>query len=404
MRLPLFIARRYLFSPKKQNAINIISLISTVGMAVGTAALVIILSVFNGIDELLDDATSAFVPDLTLSPATGKFAGVDPALAARLEADAEILHYQVVVEEVALASHGDWMMPVTVKGVDASYDRAMHLSRSIVFGHFALEEGGRPAAIVGAGIALALRARPGAETPLTLYYPDRDARGISPSALHEERVFPVAIFSAQQELDAKYLITGIDAARRLFDAAGCFSKIEITLHDPARVPVVKARLSVDPAYKVEDRHDLNGAFYAMMRSEKLVIFLLLLFILSIASFNIIASISMLIIDKRDDIAVLRALGMGSGRVLAAFRAEGMMITATGMFAGLALGLALALLQQRYGWISLGDGAYLVEAYPVRVVWGDVLLILVAVAAIGGAASHFPARLLVRKFTRNKFPA
>jgi lipoprotein-releasing system permease protein len=404
MKLPLFIARRYLFSPKKQNAINIISLISTVGMAVGTAALVIILSVFNGIDELLDDATSAFVPDLTLSPATGKFAGIDSALTARLESDAEILHHQTIVEEVALASHDDQMMPVTVKGVDAGYDRAMHLSRSIVFGHFSIEDEGRPAAIIGAGIASALRARPGADDPLTLYYPDREARGVSLSALREERVYPTAIFSAQQELDGKYLITGIDAARRLFDVAGSFSKIEITLRDPSRVPIVKARLSADPAYKVEDRHDLNGAFYAMMRSEKLVIFLLLLFILGIASFNIIASISMLIIDKRDDIAVLRALGMDGGRVLATFRAGGMMITATGMLAGLASGLTLALLQQRYGWISLGDGAYLVEAYPVRVVWGDLLLILLAVAGIGGAASHFPARLLVRKFTGNKLPA
>jgi lipoprotein-releasing system permease protein len=399
MRLPLFIARRYLFSPKKQNAINFISLVSIAGMAVGTAALVIILSVFNGIDLLLGDATSSFMPDLTLSPARGKFAPLDTALLERLERDDAILYHQVVVEEIALAKSGERMMPVTVKGVASGYDERVNLSATILIGRFALEEEGKPAAILGAGVASALQARLGTSHPVTLYYPGRDATPSSLAALNGERVYPSAIFSAQQELDDKYVITSIDLARRLFDAGGRFSKIEIALRDPGQVASVKARLAVAAAYKVEDREDLNGAFYAMMRSEKLVIFLLLLFIIGIASFNIIASISMLIIDKREDIAVYRALGMSGERLLATFRLEGMLVAAAGMAAGLVAGVALCLLQQHLGLVSLGEGSYLVKAYPVKIAWDDILLIALAVSAIGATAAHFPARYLVHKFTK-----
>jgi lipoprotein-releasing system permease protein len=397
MKLPLFIARRYLFSPKKQHVINIISLVSTAGIAVGTAALVIILSVFNGIDLLLDDASGPFMPDLTLSPARGKFADADTAVTRLLEREREVLHYQEIVEEVALAAAGDKMVPVTVKGVGDDYDRHAGLSRTIIAGRFALDEGGQPAAILGVGIASALRARLGASHPLTLYYPDRAATGPLSPALNRERVLPVALFSARQELDEKYLVTSIDLARRLFDAPGKFSKIEITLRDPAALAAVKARLSarLAPAYRLEDRDDLNRAFLAMMRSEKLVIFLLLLFILGIASFNVTGSISMLVIDKREDIATLRALGASRATLVSVFRAGGMMITAAGTAAGLVAGLALAWGQERFGFITLGEGSYLVEAYPARIVWGDILAITLAVLAIGAAASYFPARHLVR---------
>jgi lipoprotein-releasing system permease protein len=396
MKLPLLIARRYLFAPGKHNAINIISLVSVAGIAVGTAALVIILSVFNGIDLLLGDATASFIPDLTLSPATGKFAPVDTPLLARLNADADILHHQVVVEETAMIKLGQRTMPVTVKGVTPDYDTRVNLSATIIIGQFALEEKGEPAAILGAGIASALRVRLGVGQPVTLYYPDRHASPTSPSVLNSRKIYPVAIFSAQQELDDKYLVTSIDAARTLFDADGRFSKIEIALRDPSRTPIVKARLAADTPYRVQDKHDLNGAFYAMMRSEKLVIFLLLLFILGIASFNVIASISMLIIDKRDDIATLHALGATRKTLVATFRLEGLLTCATGMTAGLVAGLAISLLQQHFGLVSLGEGSYLVQDYPVKIDPADILLITATVAAIGAIASYFPPRHLIRE--------
>ncbi|MDR2130095.1 MAG: FtsX-like permease family protein [Odoribacteraceae bacterium] len=399
MQLPLFIARRYLFSPKKQHVINIISIISTVGITIGTAALVIVLSVFNGIDLLLDDATGSFTPDLTLSPARGKFAPVDTALERRLAQEPEILHYQLVVEEIALAKFGERLFPVIVKGVEADYDRHAHLSKNILIGRFALEEEGEPTAILGAGIVSALKVRVGMQSPLTLYYPDRTARSLSTSSLNSARVYPVAIFSAQQEVDNKYLITGIALARRLFDVERGFSKIEISLRNPGDRSNVKERLSGDPSYKIEDKYEVNASFYAMMRSEKLVIFLLLLFILGIASFNIIASISMLIIDKREDLATYRALGMSKERLVSIFRIEGLIITLAGASVGLFAGFTLCFLQERFGLVSLGEGSYLIEAYPVKIVWSDILIIMLAVLAIGSAASHFPVKYLVHKFTK-----
>ncbi|MDR2413861.1 MAG: ABC transporter permease [Odoribacteraceae bacterium] len=398
MKLSLFIARRYLFSPKKQNVINIISIISVAGVAVGAAALVVVLSVFNGIDLLLDEAASSFTPDLTLSPARGKFAPVDTLLERRLAREEGVLHYQVVVEETALASHDEHALPVAVKGVDKEYDRLANLSGAIRVGHFAIEEEGKPAALLGAGVASILRARLGKNSPVTLYYPGR-AGALSPASLNSARVYPVGIFSTRQELDAKYIVTGIDFARRLFDATGRFSKIEITLRDPADAKRFKARFPVGPGYKLEDKRDLNASFYAMMRSEKLVIALLLLFILGVASFNVVASISMLIIDKKDDLSIYSALGMSRERVASIFRVEGLMITASGAAAGLLAGITLCLLQERFGLVSLGEGNYLAEAYPVKIAWEEVLVIALVVLAIGAAASHFPVKYLARKHVK-----
>ena len=404
MKLPLFIARRYLLAPKKQNVIHAISLISVAGVAVGSAALVVVLSVFNGIDALLDEAAGSFTPDLTLSPASGKFAPVDTALEQQLTREKEVLHYRVVAEDVALAKRGDLMLPVTVKGVDNDYDRRANLSKSIVLGHFATREQEKHAAVLGAGVASALGVK--VETtdpitlsgPITLYYPGR-AGNLSLSSLNSARVYPVGVFSAQQELDATYIITGIDLAQLLFDKANRFSKIEITLRNPNKTAEVKERFPTGPHYKLEDKYERNASFYAMMRSEKLVIFLVLLFILSVASFNIVASISMLIIDKKDDLSIYRAMGLTRKRIASIFRVEGLMITALGAAAGLFAGVALCLLQKHFGLVSLGKGNYLAEAYPVQIAWEDILAVAVAVFAIGAAAAHFPVQYLTRKFAK-----
>ncbi|MDR0765753.1 MAG: FtsX-like permease family protein [Odoribacteraceae bacterium] len=396
MKLPLFIARRYLFSPKKQNVINIISIISVAGIAVGSAALVVVLSVFNGIDLLLDEAAGSFTPDVTLSPARGKFAPVDTALERRIAREERVLHYQVVAEDVAIARHGEHVTPVIVKGVGEEYDRHENLSAAIIRGHFATRENEKNAAILGVGVASALRARLGTSSPVTLYYP---GGGGFLSSLSSDRVYPVGIFATRQELDARYLVTGIDLARRLFNATGSFSKIEIALRDPGQMKAFKESFPVDDRYKLEDKYDLNASFYAMMRSEKLVIFLLLFFILGVASFNIVASISMLIIDKKEDLSVYRALGMSRERIASIFRVEGLMITASGAAAGFLAGITLCFLQERFGLVSLGEGSYLVEAYPVKIAWDEVLAIMLVVLATGAAASHFPVRYLTRKFVK-----
>lgn len=401
MNLSIFIARRYLFSKKKQNAINIISIISMVGVAIGTTALIVVLSVFNGIDTLLTEATDTFTPDLTISPAKGKFIETDSSLLEKLAKIPGIASYDPVVEENSLVKFKDKLVPVVVKGVDSTYADHVNIRQSVISGIYTLEEEGKPTVVMGYGIAAALKIRMGLSSPVTFYYPDRKASSASSSALNNLQIYPLGIFSAQQDIDGKYVITGIETARELFGVPGQISKIEIKLQNPDQAISLKEELSsqLKPIYKVEDKYDLNRSFYAMMKSEKLAVFLILLFILLIASFNIIGSVSMLIIDKKEDIGIYRALGMTKEKIISIFKLEGNLITGFGALIGLILGTLLCLLQEYYGFITLGNGSYIVSAYPVKVITSDVLIIMITVISIGYIASYFPVKYLVNKIVK-----
>ena len=401
MNLSIFIARRYLFSKKKQNAINIISIISMVGVAIGTTALIVVLSVFNGIDTLLTEATDTFTPDLTISPAKGKFIETDSSLLEKLAKIPGIASYDPVVEENSLVKFKDKLVPVVVKGVDSTYADHVNIRQSVISGIYTLEEEGKPTVVMGYGIAAALKIRMGLSSPVTFYYPDRKASSASSSALNNLQIYPLGIFSAQQDIDGKYVITGIETARELFGVPGQISKIEIKLQNPDQAISLKEELSpqLKPIYKVEDKYDLNRSFYAMMKSEKLAVFLILLFILLIASFNIIGSVSMLIIDKKEDIGIYRALGMPKEKIISIFKLEGNLITGFGALIGLILGTLLCLLQEYYGFITLGNGSYIVSAYPVKVITSDVLIIMITVISIGYIASYFPVKYLVNKIVK-----
>ena len=402
MNLSVFIARRYLFSKKKQNAINIISIISMIGVAIGTAALIVVLSVFNGIDLLLTDATDSFTPDITLSPVKGKFFKTDSLLIETLKHTEGIRSYDPVVEEKALVKYGKKLMPVTVKGVDKNYNEHTGIDHTISTGKYSLKEGDKYTAFLGYSIAATLKLRIGLTTPMTFYYPDKNSSSAA-SALNSENIFPIALFSAQQDIDGKYVITDIDFARRLFMVPGEISQIEIKLNDPDRISNIKAELKNainQQQYKVEDKYDTNRSFYAMMKSEKLAIFLILLFILLIASFNIIGSVSMLIIDKKEDIGIYQALGMSREKIISIFKLEGNLITGIGALFGLIVGSLLCLGQEYFGWITLGEGNYMIDAYPVKLIGHDILIILISVIAIGYLASHFPVKYLIRKIVKN----
>ncbi|WP_059026874.1 ABC transporter permease [Gabonibacter massiliensis] len=402
MNLSVFIARRYLFSKKKQNAINIISIISMIGVAIGTAALIVVLSVFNGIDLLLTDATDSFTPDITVSPVKGKFFKTDSLLIETLKHTEGIRSYDPVVEEKALVKYGKKLMPVTVKGVDKNYNEHTGIDHTISTGKYSLKEGDKYTAVLGYSIAATLKLRIGLTTPMTFYYPDKNSSSAA-SALNSENIFPIALFSAQQDIDGKYVITDIDFARRLFMVPGEISQIEIKLNDPDRISNIKAELKNainQQQYKVEDKYDTNRSFYAMMKSEKLAIFLILLFILLIASFNIIGSVSMLIIDKKEDIGIYQALGMSREKIISIFKLEGNLITGIGALFGLIVGSLLCLGQEYFGWITLGEGNYMIDAYPVKLIGHDILIILISVIAIGYLASHFPVKYLIRKIVKN----
>lgn len=398
MRLSLFIARRYLFTRKKQNAINIISAISVAGVMVGTAALIVVLSVFNGMDVLLQESTDSFTPDLEIRPAAGKYARVDSALFRCLQDMPEVASWHEVMEEKALARFEDNAVPVVVKGVDGDYGSHAGFEGNLVQGEFRLkDEGEGYTAVMGYGVAHRLRVALTTVRPIVLYYPDKEG-GMNAASLRTELIYPSALFSAQQELADRYMLTDIGFARRLFKTEGQISKIEVRLVPSARPGEVKKRLAayVGEEFRVEDKYEINHAFYAMMQSEKLAVFLILLFILLIASFNIIGSISMLILDKKEDLATYRAMGMTDRRIISVFRTEGLLITLAGVLGGFVVGTALCLLQERYGLITLGEGGFLVDAYPVRMVAGDIFVVVGAVFLIGSLASYFPVRYLVRK--------
>lgn len=395
-----FIARRYLFSRKKQNAINIISAISVVGVAVGTAALVVILSVFNGIDLFLQKSTAGLTPDVVIRPAEGKYMPTDTVLYHRISALPGVAGCNPVVEEKALLKYGESLCPVVVKGVTDRFESTSGIGANITDGVYRLKKGDLYEAVVGAGVAMEVGLHLQFLTPMIFYYPDRRATSMQ-SALNTESLFPSGIFSSQQETDGKYVITSIDFTRRLFMLGDEVSVVELKLADEGAIKSVRARVQemAGDQCQVVDKYELNRSFYAMMRSEKLVVFLVLLFILLIASFNIVGSISMLILDKREDLMAYRAMGMSGRRIVSVFRTEGMLITIAGAVLGAVVGVAVCLLQERYGFVKLSEGNYLLDAYPVKLVFSDLVLILGTVLIIGYAASCAPTKYLVGKLLK-----
>lgn len=400
MRLPVFIALRYLFSKKKQNAINIISIISIIGVTVGTTALIVILSVFNGIDLFLQQTTDSLTPDLVVSPSTGKFTTFDSTVYRFINSNPDIAHYNQVVEEKALVKYGEKLSPVIVKGVTEDFAANTHFENNIVQGNFVLEVDSNYKAVVGYGLAAELGIGLNFLTPMIFYYPNKESSSTM-SALNTEYLYPSAFFSSQQEVEGMYVLTDIRFAQQLFRIDNKISKIEIKLKNPDRTKQVKEELTkiTGSNYKTEDKYELNRSYYAMMKSEKLAVFTILLFILLIASFNIVGSISMLILDKKEDLGIYQALGMPQKNIISIFKTEGQLITLLGAVIGLVLGIGICLLQQEFGLITLGDGGnYIVSAYPVKLVFSDIMMIMVAVVLIGYAASYFPVKYLVKKLT------
>lgn len=403
MRLSLFIARRYLFSKKKQNAINIISAISVVGVAVGTCALIVVLSVFNGMDLLLQKSTGSFTPDLVVSPAEGKYADFDTAFCHYLETVPAIASCHRVIEEKALLRYEDYTAPVVIKGVDTNYIEDSGIAANLLGGESILRSSRGYEGLFGYGVAARLHLSLSTRRPVVCYYPDKLG---SPTAasLATRQLHPAAFFSVQQGIDDHYVLTDIALARELFKTRGKVSKIEVRLSDPILLQETKAQLQAQAGnrYRVEDKYELNGAFYAMMKAEKLAVFVILLFILLIASFNIVGSISMLILDKKEDLQTYKALGMTRHRLTTLFRTEGLLIVGGGAALGLLLGVGLCLLQEHFGLITLGSGSYIVEAYPVQLIAGDVLLVLAAVLLIGWCASSFPVHYLIKKLVPDTY--
>ncbi len=401
MNLPFFIARRYLLSKKSNNAINIISWISVGGITVGALALVVVLSVFNGFENLVISLYNTFDSDIRITAVEGK--SFDPS---RLPLDKfkSIKGYQYhteVLEENVLLKYGDKQFIGTFKAVNNDYLRHSRLDTMLVAGEFMIESGGRAFALLGQGVAYYLSVNINDfSTPVSLYVPKKKARFnmLNPEdAFSRESIFPSGIFSVQQEIDSKYILVPLPFARGLLDNDTEVNAIELGFTKEERVNAEsEIRKLAGNDFIVKNRYQQHEMLYKIMRSEKWAIFLILSFILIIATFNVIGSLTMLIVEKKKDIAILFGLGAEAKTVRKIFLTEGLMITAAGAFVGLFLGFVICYLQMEYGFVKLeGQGSFVIDSYPVKMKALDFVLVLLTVMVIGFIASWLPSHKLLK---------
>ncbi len=405
----LLIARRYLFSKKSTHAINVISGISVVGVAVATMALVVTLSVFNGFHDLVASFFTQMDPQLKVLPVKGKTAAADNPLLVRMRELPEVDVATECLEDQALAVYGDRQQMVRIKGVADNFQQLTHISEILEGdGEFALHAADIHYGIPGLGIAYQLGLGYTYVNPLKIYAPRREGQvnlaDPTEGFVEDELYSPGVIFCMQQgKYDKNYIITSLEFARRLFDQEGRLSSLEIRLKPGSDFEAVKSRMQeiAGNRFRVLDRYEQQDDTFRSMKVEKLIAYIFLTFILVIACFNIIGSLSMLIIDKRDDVVTLRNLGASDRQVTRIFLFEGCMISAIGAVAGILLGLLLCWLQQQYGIVRLGssEGNFVVDAYPVSVHPWDVVLIFFTVLAVGFLAVWYPVRYFARRFLR-----
>ena len=406
MNYPFFIARRYLFSKKKTHAINVISLISVIGVAVATTALVVVMSVFNGFQDLVASFFTNFDPQIKVVPVMGKTAPANDPVLTKIRRLPQVEVATETLQDMAMAVYNGHQAMVTIKGVDDNFADLTHITEILYGdGHFELHTAnldfGAP------GIRLSAQLGTGArwDNYLRVYAPRRQGQldlsnpqdgFVVDSLLSSGVVFAVN----QSKYDKNYILTSLSFARRLFDQPGKITALELRLKPGSDFDAVKTEMKdiAGDKYKVLDRYEQQQDTFKIMNIEKLMAYLFLTFILVVACFNIIGSLSMLIIDKKDDVVTLRNLGATDHDITRIFMLEGRLITVIGAILGIAIGLLLCLLQQQFGFVRMGnaDGTFIINAYPVSVHYTDVLIIFVTVIVAGWLAVWYPVRSLSRK--------
>lgn len=395
MKLPLLIAKRYLFAKKSHNVINIISAISAAGMAIGTAALIVILAVYNGFSSLVADSVSLLEPDLLVEKKEGKVFNPQEAAVERLRALKGVSGVSETLKENIFITYDGQSGAAVAIGVDSLWEANAPIADKIVDGKHSLSKGDIPQALVGVGFAYKMGISPRLLIPVQLYFPDRNKK-ISVSnpaaSLRSVKVWTSGLFSITTDTDNSIIITKLGAMRELLDYDTEVSALEIRadgLVETARLQEEVQEI-VGPGFTVKDRYHQNEALYKMMSTEKAVVFLVLIFIVIIIAFNIFGSLTMLMIEKEDDIKTLRSLGARTSLIRITFVLEGWLITLMGLAAGVVLGLLLVLAQKQFGFVKMpGDFALL--DYPVVINWLDITITAISVAVIGYIIALIPAR-------------
>ena len=404
MNLPFYIARRYLFSKKSHNAIHIISMVSVCGVVVATIALVCALSVYNGFNDLVASLFSNFDPELKVTPRKGKVFDPNAAEIRALKEMPGIDCFSEVLQDNALVRYGDRQGVAVLKGVDERYERLTRIDSILIDGTFRLKDEIVSYANLGIGMAFSLGINAGFMSPLEIYAPKRNesVNMANPaSSFNLEYAYIGSVFRTDQQVyDDSYVIVPLSLARSLFDYDKEISAIELKVKEGENVGAVKeeVRRILGDRYIVRDRFEQQEASFKMMQVEKWMTFLILTFILVIALFNVVGSLSMLMIEKQEDVKTLRNMGADDRLIRRIFLLEGWMISGIGALAGIVIGVLLCLLQQTFGFIKLGEssGAFIIDAYPVRVVPMDILAVFVTVLAIGFLAAWYPVRYLCDK--------
>ena len=409
MNFPFYIARRYLFSKKSTHAINVISGISMVGVAVATMALVVTLSVFNGFHDLVASFFTQMDPQLKVTPVKGKTASADDPLLMKIRQLPEVDVATECLEDQAMAVYGDRQMMVKVKGVEDNFNQLTHISEILEGnGEFELHAADMSYGIPGLGVAFQLGLGYTYEEPLRIFAPRRkgqlDMTNPTDGFVVDELYSPGVVFCMKQgKYDRSYILTSIAFTRHLFDAEGQLTSLELRLKPGSDFDRVKQQMQqiAGNQFHVLDRYEQQDDTFRIMEVEKLIAYVFLTFILVIACFNIIGSLSMLIIDKRNDVVTLRNLGANEHQITRIFLFEGRMISTIGAVVGIFIGLLLCWLQQQFGLVRLGssEGSFVVDAYPVSVHPWDIVLIFFTVIAVGYLSVWYPVRYFAKRLLK-----
>lgn len=406
MNFPFFVARRYLFSKKSTHAINVISGISAVGVSVATMALVVTLSVFNGFHDLVASLFTNIDPQIKVTPVKGKSAPADDPILTKIRQLPQVEVATETVQDIALATYNGRQAMVVVKGVQDNFDSLTHI-KDILMGNgtYELHAADLNYGILGIRLAETLQTGYSYKNPLKLYAPKREGQlnmtNPEDGFVEDELYSPGVLFMVKQaKYDKNHIITSIAFARNLFGQQGMISSLEMRLKPGSDFDAVKSKMQkiAGDKYHVCDRFEQQEDTFKIMKIEKLMAYFFLTFILMVACFNIIGSISMLIIDKKNDVVTLRNLGASDKQIVRVFLFEGRMISSIGAVVGILIGLLLCWLQQEYGLVGLGrsSGSFVVDSYPVSVHPEDIVLVFITVIAVGWIAVWYPVRYFAKR--------
>lgn len=392
-------AWRYFNAKKSTNAINIIAWVSVLAMGTGTAALIILLSVFNGFEDLVKSLYADFYTDLRVIPASGKILKLDKVQQQKIAAWQGISTVSMTVEEKALLQNGDFPALVQVKGVDEKYQRVTNVAGRMIRGKFLLGDADKPAVVLGVGVENSLGTESDrALLPFTLYLPKRGSGSVELAdplqSLSAGNVVSAGSFAIQQDFDNNYVITNIGFVKNMLGLQPDeYSAAEIAVADKEQVEKIKTGLSkmLGKDYTVQTMYEQNRSLYTTMRNEKWFIFLLLSFILVVAAFTMIGALTMLVLEKQKDIQILKAMGSSNAQVQKIFLSEGILLAIIGGAGGVLLAFIIGWLQVKFKLIKLQGSTFLIDYYPVKFLPLDVLLVFITVVLIALIASWFPSR-------------